>query len=333
MAKNRNDANNKRILVTGGAGYIGSVLVPQLLESGYKVIILDKLLFGVDPLIYFLKNPNPNLSIIIGDIQNEDDVLRALENADAVIHLAAIVGDTACAAHSDLAVNVNFSATVRLGDLCKKKKIKKFIFASTCSVYGLGKKDILEEDSEVNPISLYAETRIYGERGILSLADRNFSPVVLRLGTMFGLSPRMRFDLIVNYFTQKAIREKKISVFGGDQWRPLLHVVDAARAFQAVLESPLEKTENQIFNVGWDNLQVRDIGAVIKKNLPETELQVVEKIEDKRSYHVSFEKIKKVLDFNAEKTIDMGVQEIYGAIRDKVILDPTEKRYYNHYAA
>ncbi len=324
--------NGKRVLVTGGAGYIGSILVDRLLEDGYKVIILDKLMFGVEPLKHFLKNPNPNLAVIVGDIQNEDDVQRALDQADAVIHLAAIVGDPACAADSDLAVNVNFNATVRLADLCKKAKIRRFVFASTCSVYGMGKTEVLTEDAEVNPVSLYAETRLYGERGILSLADRHFSPVLLRLGTLFGLSPRMRFDIIVNYLTQKAVREKKISIFGGDQWRPLLHVQDAARAFHVAMESPLEKVANQIFNVGLDNLQIKEIGRVIQKNIPEAEVHQLDRFEDKRSYNVSFEKFRDVLGFQAEFTIDSGIQEIVAALRDGIIDDPTDRIYYNHYA-
>ena len=267
--------NGKRVLVTGGAGYIGSILVDRLLNDGYKVIILDKLMFGVEPLKHFLRNHNPRLAVIVGDIQNEDDVKRSLENADAVIHLAAIVGDPACAADSDLAVNVNFNATVRLADLCKKSKIRRFVFASTCSVYGAGRTEILDEDAVVNPVSLYAETRLYGERGILSLADRTFSPVLLRLGTIFGLSPRMRFDIIINYLTQKAMKEKKISIFGGEQWRPLLHVADAARAFQVAMESPLEKVDKQIFNVGLANLQIKEIGEIIQKSIPEAEVQTL----------------------------------------------------------
>lgn len=327
-AKNK----EKRILVTGGAGYIGSILVQLLLKSGYKVIILDKLMHGVDPLKNFLKNPPPNLTIIIGDIQNKEDVQRALENIHAVIHLAAIVGDPACAADSELAVNVNFNATVRLADMCKKKKIKRFVFASTCSVYGSGRKDILTEDSEVNPISLYAETRLYGERGILALADKNFAPVLLRLGTIFGLSPRMRFDIIVNYLTQKAIRKEKISIFGGKQWRPLLHVSDAARAFQIAMESPLEKINKQIFNTGRTNLQVREIGNILKKNIPDAKIQVLNKFEDQRSYNVSFEKIQKTLNFKAKNTIDMGIKEIVEALQKGIIKDPTDRKYYNHYS-
>jgi len=323
----------KRVLITGGAGFIGSILVSRLLRSGYKVIVLDRLMFGVDPLKHFMNNPDPNLSIIIGDIRNEDDVNRALDFADAVIHLAAIVGDPACAADSDLAVNVNFNATVRLADMCKKRKIRRFIFASTCSVYGVGKQDILDEESEVNPVSLYAETRLYGERGILSLADQNFSPVLLRLGTLFGLSPRMRFDIIINYLTQKAEKEKKISIFGGDQWRPLLHVEDAARAFQTVMESPIAKIENQIFNVGLINMQIKDIGKKIQDKIPGTELEIIEKLSDKRSYNVKFDKIKETLNFQAEKSIESGILEISKALRDGVITDPTEKKYYNHYYA
>jgi len=323
----------KRVLITGGAGFIGSILVSRLLKSGYKVIVLDRLMFGVDPLKHFMKNPDPNLSIIIGDIRNEDDVNRALDFADAVIHLAAIVGDPACAADSDLAVNVNFNATVRLADMCKKRKIRRFIFASTCSVYGVGKQDILDEESEVNPVSLYAETRLYGERGILSLADQNFSPVLLRLGTLFGLSPRMRFDIIINYLTQKAEKEKKISIFGGDQWRPLLHVEDAARAFQTVMESPIAKIENQIFNVGLINMQIKDIGKKIQDNIPGTELEIIEKLSDKRSYNVKFDKIKETLNFQAEKSIESGILEISKALKEGVITDPSDKKYYNHYYA
>jgi nucleoside-diphosphate-sugar epimerase len=320
------------ILVTGGAGYIGTVLVDRLLKSGYKVIVLDNLMFGVDPLKKFLQNPNPKLAIIIGDIQHEDDVNRALDDVDTVIHLAAIVGDPACAADTDLAVNVNFNATVRLADMCKKRKIRRFVFASTCSVYGVGKDEVLTEDSEVNPVSLYAETRLYGERGILSLADRNFSPVLLRLGTMFGLSPRMRFDIIVNYLTQKALKDKKISIFGGDQWRPLLHITDAAKAFQLVMESPIEKVDRQIFNVGIANLKIKDIGKVVQNCLPKTNMEIVEKIGDKRSYNVSFEKIEQILNYKAEINLERGIKEISDSIKNGVIKDPSEKKYYNHYA-
>jgi nucleoside-diphosphate-sugar epimerase len=325
--------SDKRILVTGGAGYIGSVLVYRLLTSGYKVIILDRLMFGVEPIKKFLQNPNPNLSIIIGDIRNEDDVRRAIENADAVIHLAAIVGDPACAADSDLAVDVNFNATVRLADMCKNRKIQRFVFASTCSVYGFGKTEVLTEEGEVNPISLYAETRLYGERGIRSLADRNFSPVLLRLGTIFGLSPRMRFDIIVNYLTQKAVKDKKISIFGGKQWRPLLHVEDAARAFQLVLESPLELVNNQIFNIGLKNLQLKKIGQIIKETIPQTEVNILPKIEDKRTYHVSFEKVQKMLHYKAKISPEIGIRQIWEAIQDGTIEDPSDRQYYNHYAS
>ncbi len=181
-------------------------------------------------------------------------------------------------------------------------------------------------------MSLYAETRLYGERGILSLADRHFSPVLLRLGTLFGLSPRMRFDIIINYLTQKAVRDKKISIFGGEQWRPLLHVADAARAFQVAMESPLDKVGNQIFNVGMANLQIKEIGRIIQEHIPGAEVQHLEKFEDKRSYNVSFEKIQSVLDFQGEISIEAGIREIRAALLDGIIADPTDKIYYNHYA-
>jgi len=324
--------NNETILVTGGGGFLGCILTKKLIDSGYRVVILDNFLFGTHPLKFLLNlNKNNNLSVIFGDIRNEDELKRALHGVNAVIHLAAIVGDPICAAHAELAVDVNFNATIKLGSLCKSKGIQKFIFASTCSVYGESGDEILTENSKVNPISLYAETRFYAENGILSLADQQFSPVILRLGTLFGLSPRMRFDIIINYFCLKAILDEKIKIFGGDQWRPVLHLEDASSGFLKVLEAPLDTVKNHIFNLASTNIKINGLGELFSSMFPNIEIELKENIKDKRSYRVSSEKIKKMLNFNPSKTIEEGIIEIKESIENKTIKDPTDKIYYNYY--
>lgn len=320
-----------KILITGGAGYIGSVLVRNLLNSGYKVTILDNFTFGLEP-IKEIKD-NPNLKIVRGDIRKSDDVERAIKDIDSVIHLAAIVGDPACAAQADIAYEVNFTSTIRLVDMCRSYGINKFIFASTCSVYGTSEQDIgLTEKSKLNPVSLYAETRLYAEQGILALANREFSPCILRFGTVYGLSPRMRFDLVANYLTQKSVMEKEITIFGGTQWRPFVHVDDVARAVQLALEAPIHKIGGRVFNVGStdENYQMRRLGEIIKEVLPEIKVNYVEEVKDKRSYNVSFDKIKNELGFKAEMIVKEGVIEIVNALKKGLIRDPSDTKYYNH---
>ncbi|MCK4730456.1 MAG: SDR family NAD(P)-dependent oxidoreductase [Candidatus Aenigmarchaeota archaeon] len=320
-----------KILITGGAGFIGSVLVRDLLNSNYKVTILDNFTFGLES-IKEIKD-NPNLKIVRGDIRKSEDIERAIKDIDVVIHLAALVGDPACAAQADIAYEVNFTSTIKLADMCRSLKINKFIFASTCSVYGASESDVkLTEKSKLNPVSLYAETRLYAEQGILALANKDFSPIILRFGTVYGISPRMRFDLIVNYLTQKAVMGKKIGIFGGTQWRPFIHVNDISRAVQLFLEAPLHKVRGEVFNVGStdENYQMKRLGEVVKEILPDTKVNCIEEIKDKRSYNVSFDKIKDVLGFKTEKTIKDGIIEIAEAIKKGVIKDPSDPKYYNH---
>ena len=241
------DENSKKVLVVGGAGYLGSILVNKLLEKGYKVRILEIFLFGKES-IDEIKN-NPNLEVVEGDLRNIRTISNALKGMDAVIDLAAVVGDPACQTKPIDTIETNYLAAKTLAEACKYQQINKFIFASTCSVYGQGEEK-LSEESPLNPTSLYAKSKIKTEEGILSLSDDNFSPCILRMGTLYGLSPRMRFDLVVNVLTMKALTEKKIKIFGGDQWRPLVHVSDVARAIVLVLKAPISKVGNQIFNVG-----------------------------------------------------------------------------------
>lgn len=327
------DENSRKVLVVGGAGYLGSILVNKLLEKGYKVRILEIFLFGKES-IDEIKN-NPHLEIVEGDIRNIQTISDALKGVDAVIDLAAVVGDPACQTKPIDAIETNYLAAKTLAEACKYQQINKFIFASTCSVYGQGEEKLAEE-SPLNPISLYAKSKIKTEEGILSLSDNNFSPCILRMGTLYGLSPRMRFDLVVNVLTMKALTEKKIEIFGGDQWRPLVHVDDAAEAYIKCLEAPIRKIRGEVFNVGSNeqNYQIKHLGDMIKENIPETVVEITDKeiIQgqgDKRDYIVSFDKIKQILNYSVNKKIKDAILEIKWAIETGKISDAKDKRYYN----
>lgn len=321
----------KTILITGGAGYIGSVLTRQLLNAGYTVKVIDKLLFGSKSINKL--RANPNFQFIQKDILNTDGLDKVFVDVDAVVHLAAIVGEAACVSRKDIAIQTNYLGTVYLARLCKAYGIKRFIYSSTCSTYGQTKEgETMKENSPLYPVDFYGETKIYAERELIKLTDGNFSPTILRLSTVYGLSPRMRFDLVVNIFTKKAVKDKEIFIFGGNQYRPLIHVNDVARAITLCLEAPLSSVGNQIINVGdnRENYLVSEIGNLIKECLPATKIKNINAIEDHRSYKVSFDKIEKLLKFRAQKTIKDGIIEIQDAINKGKLGDTENKIYYNH---
>lgn len=323
----------KRVLIIGGAGYIGSVLSRKLLDRGYKVKALDMMLFG-DNSIRELYG-NSNFELIKGDIRNIQTVVNAIKNTDAVIHLGAIVGDPACALNAEETVEINYLAAKMIAEICKYHQINRFLFASTCSVYGAS-SSILTEESPVNPVSLYAETKLKTEQGILSLVDNNFSPCVLRLATVYGASPRMRFDLVVNTFIAKAIKEGKISIFGGSQWRPNVHVQDVADAFITCIEAPIAKIKGEIFNVGSNeqNYQIYQLGELIKHELVKknigVEIDVLKENTDKRDYHVSFDKVNTILNFRAKKRIEDAVEEIQQLFENDAIPNHQDAIYNNY---
>ncbi len=320
----------EKILVTGGGGYIGSVLIRMLLENGYRVRVLDKFTFGIEPIAEIINHPN--MEVIIGDIRKMDDLKKGVKGVDYIVHLAAIVGDPACSVQGDAAVETNFLSTIRLARLARDNEIKKFIFASTCSVYGASGDKMIDENSPTNPISLYAETKIDAEKELLALLDKKPSLTILRFGTAYGLSPRMRFDLVINYLTKKALQDKEIKIFGGEQWRPFVHVYDISRAIKMVLEADDNMVKGEIFNVGAtkENYRMKEIGNIIKEIISDTNVEIVKQIKDKRSYHVSFKKIEDTLGFKNEKTVKDGVIEIKDAIESGIIKDPNNDKYYNH---
>jgi len=315
-----------RVLVTGGAGYIGNYIVEELLDNGHHVRVLDSFLFGDSALAPF--RDHDRFDITEGDIRHIEDLSYAMEDRDAVIHMAGIVGDPACGVNEQATQAVNVEATKTLVEVCKLHDIERLVFASTCSVYGASELMELNEGSFLNPLSLYAESKIESEDIIFhqthgEFTDSDITATHLRLGTIFGWSRRMRFDLVVNLLTAKAVLEGDIPVYGGDQYRPLVHVADAANAFVTVLEAPKEKVDHQIFNVGDNDLnyQIKKVGRIVEDQVPDAEVRFVEHKEDERTYRVSFDKINYILDWEAERTIEDGVEEIKTWIEDENITD------------
>ena len=319
----------KKVLVIGGAGYIGSVLVRMLLKKGYSVKVMDNLLYG-DEGIKDLYNVQ-NFEFFKGDITNIGDVVEALKDVDAVVHLAAIVGDPASRLKPKETLEINYFSTKMLGEVAKFLGISRFVFASTCSVYGF-REELSTEETKPNPLSLYAETKLMSERALLELMGNGFCPVILRFATVYGYSPRMRFDLVVNLLIIKALVDKEITVFGeGNQYRPFIHVKDVSKAIVKILEAPQEKICGEVFNVGSEaqNMSIKELAERISAKIPEAELRFIKEKEDDRSYKVSFRKISEVLEFDVEYTIEHAVEEIKGVFGKGKIGDYGDARYSN----
>ena len=320
------------VLVSGGAGYIGSVLVRLLLAEGYTVKVIDNLSFGGVPIIDLLNDEN--FTFVKGDVRQEDDLQNALEGVDHAVHLAGIVGDPACAKQPELARAVNLDGSRLFYRLANESGIQRFVFASTCSNYGKMEdpESYVNEESLLAPVSLYAETKVEIERFLLD-QPRNMTckPTSLRFSTVYGLSPRPRFDLTVNDFTKELALGRELVVFGEQFWRPYCHVVDLCRSVITVLKAREEKVAFDVFNVGdtSENYQKQMIVDEIVKQIPEAKIQYVKKDEDPRDYRVSFEKISDKLGFAITKKVPEGISQIYQVIRDGFIPDPDKQEYRN----
>jgi nucleoside-diphosphate-sugar epimerase/uncharacterized membrane protein YiaA len=323
------DERIHHVLVIGGAGYIGSVLCRQLLQKGYSVRVLDALLYGEEPVADLVAHPRFHL--LKGDSRDVGEVFQAMLDMDAVVHLGELVGDPACTVDEKLTLEINLAATRMVAEAARGYGIKRFIYASSCSVYGAG-RDILNERSALQPVSLYAEAKIGSEQALLALNGPQFHPIILRFATVYGLSPRPRFDLVINLLTAKAVRDGEITIFGGDQWRPFVHVADVGRAVIACLEAPLDSVKGQVFNVGSDeqNHTITQIGQLIQEVIPAARLVNQEDDTDRRDYHVSFARIRNVLGFAPQHTVAEGVGEIAAALREGRIGDYHDKRYSNY---
>lgn len=314
------------VLVTGGAGYIGSVLTGKLIEKGYKVRVLDSLIYGINGISKFVSNGS--IELISNDIRDTKVIDRAIKDIDCVIHLAAIVGEPLCNKIPESARQINELATMNLLNACTKS-VKRFVFGSTCSNYG-STADIANEETPLHSLSLYSETKVKSESRILGSKSDSFEPCVLRFATAFGLSPRMRFDLLVQEFIRDAIVNKKISIFGPEYWRPLVHVQDISNACILAIENDKNLISGQVYNVG-DNSQNYTkiaLAKMVKDHLQETEIEVQDAKKDPRNYKVSFDKINSKLNFHITKTVNDGIIEILNEIHSGR-LDPRESEFSN----
>jgi nucleoside-diphosphate-sugar epimerase len=325
------DLTSNLILVTGGAGYLGSVVVDELLLRGHRVRVLDSLIHGAVPSLLHAWSDR-QFEFVHGDIRERAVVRRALDNVSAIVHLAAIVGDPACARQPTMAREVNLEGTRMLLDGAGAMGVGRFVFASTCSNYG--KRDngaFATEEGELAPVSLYAETKVAAELELLAHSNGPPATCCLRFATIYGASPRMRFDLTVNEFTRDVCLGADLVVFGEQFWRPYTHVRDAARAVVLVLESPVETIAGQVFNVGdtEENYRKRDIVDLLKERIPSASIDFVHKDEDPRNYRVSFEKIKAELGFRIERLVPDGIDEVMALVRSGIISDPYASVYRN----
>ncbi|MBI4908885.1 MAG: NAD-dependent epimerase/dehydratase family protein [Acidobacteria bacterium] len=318
---------DKPVLVVGGGGYIGSILCRKLLAQGRKVRLLDSFVYG-DSAVRELFG-HPNFELQIGDCRNIQSVVSAMNGASAVVHLAAIVGDPACEQDKSAALEINYAATRMMTEIAKGYGVERFLFASSCSVYG-ETEEIVDEQSEVGPISLYAQTKVDSEQALLRARTDRFHPTILRLATVFGNSYRPRFDLVVNLLTAKSLREGVITIYNGEQWRPFIHVSDVAEGFLTALDAPLSVVSGEVYNLGDSRLNytLTQVADTIQRLVPGTRVEHIEN-PDRRNYRVCFDKIRCELGFECKTHLEAGVRDLQAALESKRISDYTDPLFHN----
>lgn len=321
----------KRVAVVGGAGYLGSTLCTHLVSQGIQVVSIDAHWFGDDALRP-LRN-HPSFSSLKIDVPHGDEVLPHLRGCDAVIWVAGLVGDPACDLDIGFTYSCNYRSVITLAHICKWLGIRRFIFASSCSVYGRSSHDVLHlsEDSMTCPLSFYAQDKLACEKALRGMADDSFHPSILRLATLFGWSNRMRFDLVVNVLTARACRGETLEICGGGQRRPFLHVKDAARAFATVLTSDAPPVSGEIFNVGADfnNHRIGDVADLVFSSIPGVRIKLMSESVDLRDYDVDFSKITKTLSYKTEFTVVQGIAEIQQRLSEANGIDIADPVYVN----
>jgi nucleoside-diphosphate-sugar epimerase len=302
-----------KVLVTGAGGYIGTQLVKDLVNSGYEVTAVDRFFFGKETLAEFVNSKK--VKIVQKDIRDltENDFL----GQDAVCDLACLSNDPAGEIDPQLTYSINRDGRIHVAKVAKLAGVRKYIISSSCSVYGTGEESQLSETSKTNPISIYAKSTLEAEQENLSIADNNFAVTALRNATVFGLSTRMRFDLVVNLMTLSAFQKGRIIVMGGGlQWRPLVHLSDVSKAFIAVISEDSNLVNKEIFNIGYKNFQIKSLAYLVRDELSfPVEIDVAPDDTDKRDYNVSFEKATDKLGFTAQVDVTHGIREIFAALK------------------
>ena len=317
-----------KVLVTGGAGYVGAVLVPKLLNRGYQVKVLD--LFIYDEQVMAEVRDHPNLELIKGDIRHRPTLEHVTSGCDAVIHLACISNDPSFELDPELGKSINYDAFFDLVDVSKDSGVHRFVYASSSSVYGIKDDEEVTENLPLLPLTDYSKYKALCEEVLLKKREPGFVPLILRPATVCGYSPRLRLDLIVNILTNHAVNNKQIKVFGGEQKRPNIHIEDVTDLYVKSLEWPDEAIDGNVFNAGYDNYTVRAIAESVRRQVGEDVDIVTTPTDDQRSYHISSEKIQRELGFVPKKSTEDGVRDLVSAFHAGKIPNPmTDIRYYN----
>lgn len=321
---------NNKIFITGGAGYVGSLLVPYLLDKNYSVTVYDIMFFTDN----FLPKNNEKLKVIKGDIRDQKKLKESIKGHDVFVNLACISNDTSFALNEKLSTSINLEAFKPMVDIAKSNGIKRFIYASTSSVYGVSKEKDVKEDHPLVPLTLYNKYKAMCEPILFEETNNDFEGVVFRPATVCGYAPRIRLDLSVNILTNYAVNKKFIKVFGGEQLRPNLHIIDYCKVVELLINAESSKIRNEIFNVGYQNLSILEIAKIVKKvvqiKFPEKQdVKIIQEYsDDKRSYHINSDKIKKVLNFVPKKSTENAIEDLCSAFQKKLISSSFEKDIY-----
>ena len=314
-----------KILITGGAGYVGAVLTPYLLNKGHKVTVIDLMIYGEEVL-----TKNPNLRVIKGDIRDKNLLEKELPNHEIVIHLACISNDPSFELNPKLGRSINLDAFTPLVEIAKKKSVKRFIYASTSSVYGIKKEKDVDETMSLEPLTDYSKYKVDCEVILKKYKSENFTPIVIRPATVCGYSPRQRLDVVVNILTNLAYHKRSVSVFGGNQLRPNIHINDMAKAYDILINAPKSKVSGEIFNAGYENRSVLDLANTVKKVIGKDVTLELSSTNDNRSYHISSKKIKKILNFEPVNTISDAVNDLKQAFKKGLLPNSlTDEKYFN----
>jgi nucleoside-diphosphate-sugar epimerase len=314
-----------KIFITGGAGYVGAVLVPRLLEEGYAVTVLDLMIYGED-----LLSAHTNLNTVKGDIRNQGLLKELMSDIDAVVHLACISNDPSFELNPELGKSINFGAFRPLVRISKNAGVQRFIYASTSSVYGIKEEKDVHEEMSLEPLTDYSRFKADCEKILAEYQSDDFTTVIIRPATVCGYSPRQRLDVVVNILTNLAYHKREISVFGGDQLRPNIHIADMAEAYLVLLNAPKEKIAGKTFNAGYENQPVRELAETVKRVVGEDVKLIATPTDDNRSYHISSRKMKEELGFEATHTIREAVEDLCSAFDKGLLPDSLEnEKYFN----